>query len=338
VSFFQRSRPVPPASRLDDFAFAELRGGGSRVRIVPALGGKIVHLDLAGREWLWASDVTPYTVPDEGAPYEGTADTGGYDECFPTVHGCTIPTWVRGFGGVSLPDRGELWSQTPSIDVRTSPEGQIATTTWMGRRMPYRFTRVVRVMPAGDVECHYEALNTGTDRVPFVWSPNVVLPLTAHTRLDLPQATRMHVYAQHEIALGVGATDLRWPMVRSSGKLLDMSNPWAVARRYACKLFLEMREGWAAVIQDGLRLEVSFAVEDVPNFGIWINRSAWTPLKRDKPYSNLAFAPSIGAPDTLEEALGSWKSAYWLEPGKPRRWTLTWRARPEVIPDEDVRS
>jgi galactose mutarotase-like enzyme len=334
VAFFQRSRPASPAPRLEDFGFAELRGGGARVLIVPALGGKIAQLELGGRQWLWASDVTPYSLPDDNASYDETADTGGYDECFPTVRACRVPTWVRSFGGAALPDRGELWSQAPAIDVRTSPEGQTATTTWTGRRMPYRFTREVRVTPTGEVTCDYEAANTGADRIPFIWSPRLMLPLTSTTRLDLPPATRMHVYAQHEIALGVGATDLRWPMVRSAGKLLDMSSPWMVAKRYACKLFLEMREGRAAVIQDGVRLDVSFSIEDVPHFGVWINRGAWTPFKRGKAYSNIAFAPCIGSPDTLEEALGAWKSASWLEPGKSRRWSLTWRARAELPPDE----
>jgi len=183
-------RQAPPAPRLDDFGFAELRGGGSRVLIVPALGGKIAHLELAGRQWLWASEVTPYGLPDENASYDETGDTGGYDECFPTVRACKVPTWVRAFGGVPLPDHGEVWSQVPSIDVRTSPDGQTATTTWMGRRMPYRLTRVVRVTPTGDVECEYEATNTGTDRVPFLWSAHPVFPLTSTTRLDLPAVER----------------------------------------------------------------------------------------------------------------------------------------------------
>ena len=334
IGFFGRSRRAAPPPRVEDFGFVELRGGESRVTIVPVLGGKIASLELGGRQWLWTSDVTPYTVPDENASYTETADTGGYDECFPTVAPCKVPTWVRAFGGVQLPDHGELWSQVPKIDVRTSPEGQSATTTWMGRRMPYRVTREVRVRPDGEVECEYEATNTGTDRIPFIWAGQVVLPLTSHTRLDLPLATRLHVYAQYEIALGVGATDLRWPMVRSQGKLLDLSHPAAVAKRYACKVFLEMREGRAAVIEDGQRLELSFHVDDVPGIGLWINRGAWTPFKRGKPYQNLALSPCIGAPDTLEEALGAWKSAQWLDVGKPRRWTLRWRAVPEPPPGE----
>lgn len=328
MPLFSRFRPAPPQARIDDFGFVELRGGGSRVSIVPALGGKIAQLELGGRQWLWTNDAIPYAVPDENASYAETADTGGYDECFPTIGACKVPTWIKGFGGAHLPDHGELWSQAPTIDVRTSPDGQTATTTWMGRRMPYRLTREVRVTPTGEVECNYEAVNTGTDRVPFIWSAQPVLPLTSTTRIELPNATRLHVYAQHEIQLGVGATDLRWPLIRSAGRLLDMSSPFAIAKKYACKLFLEMREGRAAIVEDAMRLEVTFDAADVPNFGLWINRGGWTPLKRGKPYSNLAFEPCIGAPDTLEEALGAWKSAHWLEAGKSRRWQLRWRAAP----------
>jgi galactose mutarotase-like enzyme len=111
-----------------------------------------------------------------------------------------------------------------------------------------------------------------------------------------------------------------------------LSNPFAVAKRYACKLFLEMREGHAAVIEDGVRLEVTFDTAEVPNFGLWINRGGWTPFKRGKAYSNLAFEPCIGAPDTLEEALGAWKSAQWIDPGASYRWWLRWRATPMPTP------
>ena len=117
-----------------------------------------------------------------------------------------------------------------------------------------------------------------------------------------------------------------------------MSYPYGVAKRYACKLFLEMREGRAAIIEAGLRLEVSFKVDEIPNFGLWINRGAWTPLKRGKPYSNISFEPCIGAPDTLEEALGAWKNAHWLEVGQSRRWSLRWRAVAVPIDVESAKS
>jgi galactose mutarotase-like enzyme len=174
------------------------------------------------------------------------------------------------------------------------------------------------------VTVRYAVQNEGHDRLPFIWSAHPILPLTGDTVLDLPRDTPLRVYAHHKLDLGDPAMEHRWPFVRTGGKVLDFSRPADVARRYACKLFLDLAEGRAAIEQDGARLEVRFDAREVPNFGLWINHRGWTPFRRGKPYLNLAFEPCIGAPDPLSEALGSWKGAHWLEPGETRRWTLTW--------------
>ena len=67
------------------FGSAELRAGTTKVVIIPALGGKIASMEMAGREWLWTSDVIAHPAPIDGASYVETADPGGYDECFPTL-------------------------------------------------------------------------------------------------------------------------------------------------------------------------------------------------------------------------------------------------------------
>src|SRR5919107_4707120 len=103
-----RRRAAPPAP---SFGAAELHGGGSRVSIIPALGGKIASMELGGRQWLWTSEVIQHRIPVDGASYVETADSGGYDECFPTVGACVLPSGVERFGGLSLPDHGELWAQ-----------------------------------------------------------------------------------------------------------------------------------------------------------------------------------------------------------------------------------
>jgi galactose mutarotase-like enzyme len=87
-----------------------------------------------------------------------------------------------------------------------------------------------------------------------------------------------------------------------------------------------MGTGRAAIEEEGARLEVSFDTAQVTHFGLWLNRGGWSPFARGKGYRNLAFEPCMGAPDSLTEALGQWRSANWLEPGQTREWTLTWRA------------
>jgi galactose mutarotase-like enzyme len=318
------------------FGSAELRAGDTKVTIIPALGGKIASMELAGREWLWTSDVLPYRLPTEGASYVETADTGGYDECFPTVAPCTLPAisgryaalaLPNAYSGLALPDHGELWSQPAAFSLETRDDGVYATCGWVGRRMPYRFARALYVSSANRVEMRYAVTNDGLDRLPFVWSSHPLLPLTKHTQLQLPEGARVRVWAEHAINLGGVGAEHRWPRAVAGGKVYDLSRPNDIARAYACKLFVDMTAGRAAVEEEGAQLEVSFDPAEVPQLGLWLNKRGWTPFPRGRPYLNMAFEPCIGAPDSLTEAIGGWKSAAWLEPGETREWTLTWQGR-----------
>ena len=59
------TRGIDPASArvsavaAPSYGTAELRAGDSRVVIAPGLGGKIVSMQLAGREWLWSDPKRP---------------------------------------------------------------------------------------------------------------------------------------------------------------------------------------------------------------------------------------------------------------------------------------
>ena len=312
-----------------------LRGGSTSVALVPALGGKIASLHLAGREWLWTSDVIAPRVPDDAlraddaASYVRVADTGGYDECFPTVGACTLPEAVPGFGALRLPDHGELWAQQPTVEVAPADVGAEATLTWTGRRMPYEFRRAVRVDGDGRVVMRYAATNRGDAPLPFLWSAHPLLPLTARTRVRLPTGARLRVDAAHGLALDPHGADGAWPTLQVDGRAVDASHPAGVADGYACKLFLDLPTGpvVAAVEEDGARLEVAMDGGEVTHFGLWLNNGGWTPFANERPYRNLAFEPCIGAPDSLRDALGRWDSAAWLAPGETRRWTLAWSGR-----------
>lgn len=307
------------------FGSAELRSGDASVVIVPALGGKIVSMRLAGREWLWTSRTIPRQPPVDGASYAETGDSGGYDECFPTIAPCTVPSSVARFGGLTLPDHGELWSQPTTFSLETRADGMYATTGWYGRRMPYRFARGVFVGGGDRVEMHYAVTNDGKASLPFIWSAHPLLPLGPNTRLVLPDGARVRVWSQHGIELGGPGRELRWPRAAVGGRLVDLSRPEAVARAYACKLFVDMRSGVAAVEEDDARLELTFDPSQVPGLGLWLNRGGWSPFRRKRSYRNLGLEPCIGAPDSLTEAIGAWHDAAWLEPGATREWSLAWR-------------
>jgi hypothetical protein len=324
-----RRKPAATTEPVDDFGFAELRGGGSRVRVIPALGGRLTEMELLGRQWLWTNDYLPFAPPSVGASYVETADSGGYDECFPTVGQCRLPSWVKSFGGFELPEHGELWSQTPVVNVEPYEGTQAIAATWTGTRIPYTFTRRILVTHDGAVVMDYAVRNDGPDRMPFVWSPYPLFALTAQTHLILPEGSRLRVYGAQGVALGTTRTEHKWPFVRTGALQADLSHPAVVAKRFACKLFLDLPTGQGrAAIREGLdQLEVTFDTRQVPNLGLWINRSYWTPLKRGDAYCNISLAPCLGAPDTLTEALGDWKGAHWIEPGGISEWRLTWRGR-----------
>ena len=313
----------------------ELRGGNARVVILPALGGKIAELWFGERQWLWRNEQLPFRAPQKGASYVLTADSGGLDECFPTVTPCALPSLVRGAGGRELPDHGELWAQPAAMQLRTDADGHRAVLTWDGECLPYRFERSLLVTPHGEVRCDYAVTNLGEQKIPFLWAAHALLPLGPETRVVLPEGARMRVSAEHGIDLGGAGAEHRWPRARSGGQLLDFSAPGLAWKKpFACMLHVDLARSVRSVsVREGReRLTAAFGDGDVTHLGLWVNHGGWNPLPRTSwlpwrkpaPYRNLGFEPGIGAPGALSDALGSWDGASWIEPRATRRWTVTW--------------
>src|SRR3954467_8651890 len=138
-----RYGPSPMSFRqtsVSGFPAVALRSPFIELVAVPALGMKLTNLRrLAGREWLWRSDQIPLAPPKPGSSYVDTADSGGWDECFPTVGACPIPGAPPGKS--QLPDHGELWSAAWTSSVFDGPEGTTIAGTAHGAVFPYEFHR-----------------------------------------------------------------------------------------------------------------------------------------------------------------------------------------------------
>lgn len=321
------SEPVTAPAPVLPYGSAELRAGDARVVIVPALGGKIVSLVLAGREWLWHDPSAPPQIASDDGAYREGANGGGYEELFPTVAPCTIPAGVTGFGGTALPDHGELWTQPSTFTIDTRDGGMSAVCGWRGRRLPYRLTRGTFVGPAGRVELRYALTNEGAAPLPFVWSGQALLPLTRATRLVLAEGARVRVLSQRGIELGGPGGELRWPRAVVGGQMLDLSLPFAVSRGYSATLVVDAPPGGGtiAVVEDDARLDIAFDAGRVPRITIGVHKPAPTLFRRHPPV-HLSVAPGIGAPDSLADALGPWRGAAWVAPGETREWTVAWTA------------
>lgn len=309
--------------------FIALEGADSRVEIVPELGGRIRSLHLFGHEWLLQGG-------DESFPREGQTSLGatGWDECAPSGGGGTMPEWVKGVGGRTLPDGGEARLQHPETTLHTEHDGHRVTCVWRGERMPWVLSRTVLVRSDGAVEARYEALTTGNDRLPFLWSARLHFPLSVGTKLRLPDGGRLRIASlsgatmEGEVMEGEG----KWPRLHLDGRSRDLSSPWTVPKRTQLRAWLDIPGGRSVIQlwQDDARLTLSTDGEGVPYCGLFVDREGAQHARRRGLFRSgtptLTLSPSLGAPDRYADALGAWQAMTWLVPGEPRRWTMTIRA------------
>jgi len=287
---------------------------------VPTIGMKLTNLRrVNGREWLWRSEQIPLKLPEPGASYIETADSGGWDECLPTVGPCPNPLDPA---GPSLPDHGELWSAAWSSSVYEDAHGTTLAGAAQGMVFPYEFHRQVTVgSDAPVIQLRYRLRHTGTVAFPWIWSSHPLCNVQPGSELVLPGVDRVRVAAVH------GREDLKlndvvsWP--EAIGGAADRftfppDGGWAV------KLFGDLGPEGRMLLTDprkGERLELVVRPPEVPQVGIWINCRGWAPPGRT-PYYNLALEPCIGAPDRLDIALRDWHTAQILNPGEERDWSI----------------
>jgi galactose mutarotase-like enzyme len=304
-------------TRVSGFPAVALRSDEVEVVAIPALGMKLTNLRrLDGREWLWRSDQIPLKPPQAGTSYVETADSGGWDECFPTVGPCAIP------GAPPLQDHGELWSAGWTSSVYDHANGTTLAGSARGSVFPYEFHRQVTLDPVEPrVRFRYQVRNTGDTPFPWIWSSHPLLSVQPGSELTLPGVSQVKVSAVH------GRDDLSendvvsWPGAiggAADGFTFPPDGSWAI------KIFGDLGPDARMVLTDprkGERLELVVRREEVPQVGVWINCHGWAPTGRT-PYYNLALEPCIGAPDRLDLALRDWHTAQTLAPGEERTWTV----------------
>ena len=307
--------------------FIALQGGEARVEVVPAMGGRIRSLRLRGREWLVQGGAPPSSTV-------GVLAGAGWDECAPAAGAGTVPEWVKGIGGRPIPAGGEARLQVPELDLRTGTEGNSLRCTWRGERLPWTLTRTLLVRPDGAVEARYEAVAMGTQRLPFLWSACLLLPLDAQTRLRMPEATRFRVQTVAGVEPDPAAPAApQWPRLPLRGRVHDLANPWQLPRAAMVTGWLDLAGSRSAlqVRQGEAALSIAMDGEGVPHVGVMVDRGGLRTGVRRGPFSRggaaaLALMPSLGAPDRYADALGEWQSIAWLVPGEPRHWTMVLRA------------
>ena len=303
------------------FPAVALRSADLEVIAVPTLGMKLTNLRrLNGREWLWRSDQIPLAPPKPGASYVETADSGGWDECFPTVGPCPIPGAPP--GTPALPDHGELWSAPWTSSVYDHAGGTTLAGSARGTAFPYEFHRQITLdLHTPVVRFRYLLRHTGDAPFPWIWSAHPLLNVQPGSMLTLPGVSQVRLAAVH------GREDLAangiagWP-----GAIGGDSERFTFPENggWALKAFGDLGPEGRMVLTDprrGERLEFVVRRDEVPQVGLWINCRGWAPPGR-APYYNLALEPCIGAPDRLDLAVREWRTAQTLDPGEEREWSV----------------
>lgn len=288
--------------------------------VAPTLGMKICNLRRRrGREWLWRNPAIPYAPGIPGSSYVETGDSGGWDECFPTVQPSRIP------GAPSdtppLPDHGELWSARWASRIYEHAEGTVISGTARGSALPYEFTREVSLSAEEPIAVfRYRVRHTGGAPVPWLWAAHPLFRVRPGMRIVLPTVTQVrcsNVIGRNDWQRGAAQP---WPLDEAGGGFV-----FPEQAGWAAMLHADVGSSGRALLEDPDAGEwLDFLVEptEVPQVGLWLNCGGWAPAGIE-PYYNCAIEPGIGPAGRLQDAAGELGVAPTLHPGEERAWRLT---------------
>lgn len=304
---------------VDDFDAVTVDTGPLLLTLVPELGGKVSSLrdQRTGREWLWRHPRLPYARVAADADYGAHADTGGWDECFPSVGPCTypLPPWQ----GAAIADHGELWAQAAALDI-TSESDQISLRcTWNGVALPYRFERTLHLeQSSARLRAEYTATNLSDAPLRFIWSAHPLLAIAPGMRMELPEAAVYNCWASVPKHLLPATSGLRPPFTAVDLHNLPEPNGTAL------KLWsdpLPPAVGSAALHASDGALWMRWDTALLPQIAFWLNLGAWAG-DGGTPLYNLGLEPCIGAQDSLAEAITMNNLAAELPPHGSRSWWM----------------
>ncbi len=292
---------------IEDQPVVRVETGPLSLVLAPGLGGKVVSLydRRNGREWLWRNPRMSLRPHAPGASYVLEADSGGWDECFPTVAPCTYPQppWA----GQPIADHGELWSQPAQLTIRPAGLTMEFHCIWQGHALPYRFERTLSLTyGTSRVHCAYAVTNLADAPLAFIWCAHPLIAIESGMRLLLPATARMQRWMAIPPELpGLSFDPLPGP--EAAGALKLWSEP--------------LEEGMVAVIARDGALRMRWDVTQLPQVAVWANLGG-SAADGGPPYYNLGLEPCIGAQDSLEEAVTRYGCYAELAPGATRTWWL----------------
>ena len=126
------------------------------------------------------------------------SDASGWDECLPSVAGCTVETDA---GVAAVPDHGDLWRVEWEIEERDGKnakrdEGRARPANSVRLRgdcfsLPLTLERTLDLKPTRtgwELQLQYTLTNTGRFAVPWSWAAHPLFAAEAGDRIVLPDS------------------------------------------------------------------------------------------------------------------------------------------------------
>ncbi len=292
-----------------DGSWRALENDRLKATFLPERGGKIVSLidTRTQTEWL-LPPLRPHAEAVATAGFDAW-DGGGFDECLPTV--AVTET---------APDHGEVWRR-PWQEEHLAGAVALSTTALGGAVL---FERTARLDGASLV-LDYRVTNGSSTVQSLLYSAHPLLRVERGDCIQLPPQVQSVRIGSNDGRLGAQGDNICWPAADE-----DLSVVGPPDGRQADKLFAgPLGTGWCRLLRPstGEALELSFNADVLPYLGIWICRAAWPETGTAKQYS-VAFEPTSANCDSLADAERT-GTAWRLEPGGRREWTLRFRLATE---------
>lgn len=291
------------------------------VEVLPSIGGKILSIRnrKTGREWMWTHPFLGLTPPINPTGYH---DSGGHDECFPTIAPCQITRSID--GEMDILDHGELWHLPWSVDtfkVQPSGGGNLDLSIPVPK-LRCVFRRRLDLHPNdGKLGMEYTLENQGDEALPFLWAGHALIKLESGMRLSFPKNSVGRV----EVLLGnwPGGEKGHYPLTGSSHLEVIPDVDHEDFEGYCFKAFVEKYyEGWASIqTSSGEEFRFVFSPDEMDCVALWMNCRGWAGSGTE-PYFNLGFEPMIGAADSLGDVLREGGKTGLVPPHSSQQWRL----------------
>ena len=290
------------------------------VTILPRLGGKVASIRVRGNELLQAPLAPP--GPRTHTMSFDASDASGWDECLPSVAGCTVETAA---GRAEVPDHGDLWRVAWEEIAAGRDFVTLRGTCFSLPLVLERTTTLAETGKGWQLRQDYKLTNQGNYAVPWSWAAHPLFATTEGDRIQLPESIRqLRVEGSAGSRLGVHGDTVAWPVaILSNGSRTDLRVAQLPASGIGDKLFtgvLGAEENWCVLERPsaGVRIRVSFDPAATPYLGLWICYGGWPDHPGPK-QNCVALEPSTAPVDSL--ALGGpWTRR--LEPGESDVWPM----------------